>query len=150
MVIRKLTDAKLKKYIYFDWNIIQYIKHEKVVDGSFNAVEFKSFLQHLKSRYVFPASEGHLKDLSATFKKENLPYIEEDLSFLNEISSGFMLGILPDESLIPVKADIKVEFEKILNKSEVNMEFSIKGGSYQVDMDKLSRKSPFHPFLEKK
>ncbi|WP_043008017.1 hypothetical protein [Comamonas testosteroni] len=140
--------VKLKKYIYLDWNVIQYIKHEKVVDGSFNAVEFKSFLQHLKSRYVFPASEGHLKDLSATFKKENLPYIEEDLSFLNEISGGFMLGMRPDESLIPVEADIKAEFEKVLNESEVDLEFSIKGGSYQVDMDKLSRKSLFRPFLE--
>lgn len=140
--------VKLKRYIYLDWNVIQYIKHEKVVDGRFNAVEFKSFMQHLKSRYVFPASEGHLKDLSATFEK-NLLYIEEDLSFLNEISEGFMLGVLPNESLKPVKADIKAEFEKIQNESEVEPEFSIEGGSYQVDMDKLSRKSLFRPFLDK-
>lgn len=142
-------DIILKKYIYLDWNVIQYIKHEKVVEDKFNAVKFKSFMQRLKGRYVFPASEGHLKDLSATFKEENLPYIEEDLSFLNEIAEGFMLCVLPNESLMPVKADIRMEFEKIINKSEVEPKFSIEGGSYHVDMDKLSRKSLFRPFLEK-
>lgn len=147
--IRKKMDMKLKRYIYLDWNVIQYMKHERVVEGRFDAIQFKSFLQDLKNKYVFPASEGHLKDLAATFQEENRPYIEEDLSFLNEISEGFMLGMRPDESLMPVKADINAEFNKIINESEVELEFSVEGGSYQVDMDKLSKTSLLRPFLEK-
>ncbi|MCU8030899.1 hypothetical protein L5M51_14190 [Shewanella sp. SM73] len=139
----------MKKYIYLDWNVIQYMKHEKVVEGRFDAIKFKSFMQSLKGKYVFPASEGHLKDLAATFKKENWSFIEEDLSFLKEISEGLMLGVLSNETLMPVKADINEEFNKIINEREIEPEFTTEGGSYQVDMDKLSRESLFRPFLEK-
>lgn len=125
------------------------MKHEQVVEGKFDAIKFKSFMQDLKGKYVFPASEGHLKDLAATFKKENWPHIEKDISFLNEISESLMLGVLSDESLKPVKANIRNEFEKIINERKVEPEFSIKGGSYQVDMGKLSQESSFRPFLEK-
>jgi len=125
------------------------MKHEKVVEGKFDAIKFKSFIQSLKGKYVLPASEGHLKDLAATFKKENWSYIEEDLSFLNEISEGFMLGVLPNETLMPVKADVNDEFNKILNELEIELEFSVQGDSYQVDMDKLSQESLFRTFLEK-
>lgn len=141
--------SKLKKYIYLDWNVIQYMKHEQIVEGKFDAIKFKSFIQSLKGKYVFPASEGHLKDLAATFKKANWSYIEEDLSYLNEISEGFMLGVLQDETLMPVKADINDEFNKIVNERETEPEFSVQGGSYQVDMDKLSQESLFRPYLEK-
>lgn len=125
------------------------MKHEQVVEGKFDAIKFRSFIQDLKGKYVFPASEGHLKDLAATFKEENWPYIEKDLSFLNEISEGLMLGVLPDESLMPVKANIEDEFKKIINEREAELEFSIKGGSHQVDMERLSQGSLFRPFLEK-
>lgn len=88
------------------------MKHEQVVEGKFDAVKFKSFVQDLKSKYVFPASEGHLKDLAATFKEENWPHVEKDILFLNEICEISMLGILPDESFMPVNADIKDELKK--------------------------------------
>ncbi len=139
----------MKKYIYLDWNVIQYMKHEKVVEGKFDAVKFKSFMQGLKRKYVFPASEGHLKDLAATFKEENWPHIEKDISFLDEISESLMLGVLPDESLMPVKANIKDEFKKILNERKVELDFSVKGDSYHVDMGKLPPENLFRPFLEK-
>lgn len=125
------------------------MKHEQVVEGKFDAVKFKSFMQDLKSKYVFPASEGHLKDLAAKFKEENWPHVEKDILFLNEISESSMLGVLPDESLMPVNANIKDEFKKILNEREVEPEFSIKGESCQVDMGKLSQENLFRPFLEK-
>lgn len=141
--------SKLNKYIYLDWNVIQYIKHEKVVEGKFDAIRFKSFMKSLKGRYVFPASEGHLKDLAATFKKENWSYIEEDLSFLKEISEGLMLGLDRNDMLMPVKADINEEFNKIINEPEVEPGFSVESVSYQVDMDELSKESMFRPFLEK-
>jgi|GEM_PF-5985161 len=125
------------------------MKHEQVVEDKFDAIKFKSFIQSLKGKYVFPASEGHLKDLSATFKKENCLYIKDDLSYLNEISEGFMLSVLPNETLMPVKADINDEFKKILNERETEPAFSVEGDSYQVDMDKLSQESLFRPYLEK-
>ena len=39
--------SKLKKYIYLDWNVIQYMKHEQIVEGKFDAIKFKSFIQSL-------------------------------------------------------------------------------------------------------
>lgn len=140
---------KSRNYIYLDWNVIQYLKHGRVADGKFDAVKFKLFMQELKGKYLFPASEGHLRDLSASFKMENWPRIEEDLSFLAEISEGFMLAICPDEKIIAVKADVNAEFKKIINESKAQPNYTITGDSYRVDMNKLSRESLFRPFLEK-
>ncbi|ODX22426.1 hypothetical protein [Vibrio parahaemolyticus] len=138
----------MKKYIYLDWNVFQYMKHKKVIEGKFDAVKFKSFVESLKGKFYFPASEGHLKDLSATFKEENRSYIEEDLAFLNEISEGYMLGVSQNESLVPVPANINQQFENILNESQIDPDFSISGEAYNVDMSRLSKDSLFRPFLE--
>lgn len=137
----------MKNYIYLDWNVIQYMKHGRISDG-FDAVKFKEFIGELSKTYSFPASEGHLLDLASTFKAENIKYVKEDIEFLKEISGGFMLGINPDESLIPVKADISREFEKVKLDKNSYLEIAVTGESYQIDMNKLSRDSLLRPHLE--
>ena len=138
----------LKNYIYLDWNVIQYMKH-KTITNVFDAVKFKEFISELSATYAFPASEGHLRDLASTFNEDNLKYIEDDLAFLKEISKGLMLGINPDESLTPVEADISSEFEKIKLDTTPYPDIKVTGGSFKIDMNKLSKDSLFRPLLEK-
>lgn len=123
------------------------MKH-KTITKDFDAALFKEFISELSSTYIFPASEGHLRDLASS-SKENNQYIEEDISFLKEITKGFMLGVNPDESLTPVEADIYSEFKKIQLNTPSRPEIKVAGGSYRIDMEKLSKDSLFRPFLEK-
>ena len=67
----------IKKYIYLDWNVIQYMKHDTIIN-EINGTEFKILVKKLSKKYVFPWSEGHLQDLLISFKPSNLRYVEED------------------------------------------------------------------------
>lgn len=127
------------------------MKHGTITD-EFDAVKFKEFIIELSGKYAFPASDGHLRDLASSFKEGNQKYIKEDLDFLIEVSKGLMLGFRPDESLTPINADICGKFEEIiLEQKNTNLEVKVEvtGGSYKIDMDKLSKNSLFRPFLEK-
>ncbi|MFA0308524.1 hypothetical protein AB4543_21800 [Vibrio splendidus] len=141
----------MKKYIYLDWNVIQYMKRNIVVAGKFDAEQFNLFVNSYKNKFSFPISEGHLRDLSATYNEETKKYVEEDLSFIRKMSNGLMLGVSHDESEIrPIPADIQDQFRIILN--EVHEDSTIKvtgGGSHRIDMSKLSKNSLFRPHLEK-
>ena len=137
----------LKQYIYLDWNVIQYIKHE-TVNKKFNAPEFKKLIEELSKIYIFPISEGHLCDLSSGVTEDKIKYIDEDLIFIKAISKGFMLGVDSNEDIIPIQADIGAEFNNIQRPKKYNIEINVTGESYSVDMEKLSKSSLFRPLLE--
>jgi hypothetical protein len=119
------------------------MKH-KTIKKDFDAVLFKEFISELSSKYTFPASVGHLRDLASSLKENNPKYIEEDIYFLKEISKGFMLGVNPDETLTPVEADIGSAFKKIQSITPSHPpEIKVTGGSYRVDMEKLPKDSIF-------
>ncbi len=138
----------MKNYIYLDWNVIQYMKHNTIT-SSFDAVKFNEFINELAEKYSIPASNAHLRDLASSFNENNKNYIEEDIDFLRKISKGLMLGVSPNELPIPIEADVSSEFEKIISEKNIDLGINIVGGSYEVDMGKLSKDSLFRPFLEK-
>ena len=140
----------MTRYIYLDWNVIQYMKHERVVPNKFDAVKFREFVDELRSKYKFPASEGHLRDLASTLNSSSEKYINEDLKFLDDISNGIMLGIhSDDEMLIPTKENIEDQFKMIASEDEPEPVFSAVGESHEVDMKALPSKSLLRPLLEK-
>ena len=70
-------------YIYFDWNIVKYVK------DSDTDKKIASCIEWLRPRYRFPFSFAQLCDR----QKGNSQSINDDLSFLNELSEGYMVGI---------------------------------------------------------
>ncbi len=146
-----------KKYIYLDWNIIQYMKHSsKIEKKDINGKEFENLINKLSKKYIFPWSEGHLQDLLISLNPNNLEYIKEDLIFLKKISNNFALGIDEYENLRTQKnyIDIQVFFDELRNKNEIEekqeLVVNVEGSdTFQIDMNKLKNNSLLKPFLQK-
>jgi len=135
-------------YIYLDWNVIQYMKHQTKTN-SIDGKAFYDLVKKLSKRYVFPVSEGHLKDLAAGSTKTSRNIISQDLNFLKDISDGFVLGVDPNESLIPTnQVDIVTFFDSVANKQDGEPSFNVIGDTYQVDMVSLPKDDLLRPFLE--
>jgi len=143
----------MKKYIYLDWNVIQFIKkktyiEEKSIDGE----RFGNLVEKLKKRYVFPFSEAHLRDLSIS-KEE---YHDEDLDFLYKISDNNVLGFDDNENLMSQNhLNIKDVFSFILDKQKkeeqdlenVKINYFMPN-SFEVDLNKVTEDNILKPFIE--
>lgn len=137
----------MKNYIYLDWNVIQYIKHE-TVNKNLDAKKFKEHINALSKIYVFPISEGHLRDLSSGYSIDN-KYITEDLTFIKQLSNNLMLGVADAEKIVPVTADASVEFSKIIEEVQPELDIKVTGDAVKIDMEKLPINSLFRASLEK-
>lgn len=138
------------RYIYLDWNVIQYMKNSTVQD-SINGPEFANLVHKLSKKYQFPFSEGHLRDLAISFKFQNKSYVDEDLDYLNKISNGYALGTIDEnEALVTTNnVNIKEFFNELLNEQPDEPVFNISGGKYSVNSAKLSGGDIFKPHLKK-
>ncbi|MBL5862159.1 hypothetical protein JBO49_16260 [Serratia fonticola] len=137
-------------YIYLDWNVIQYMKHS-TIQKSIDGPAFYDLVKKLSKKYRFPFSEGHLRDLSISFKPENNENIKNDLEYLNILSQGYALGITKQDELIVItkkNIDIHTFFKDIILEQQVAPEFEIAGNSYSVNMTTLPKDDLFRPFLE--
>lgn len=141
------------KYIYLDWNVFQYIKHEAISEKKhINAVEFKKLIKKLSNKYIFPYSEAHLRDLAIS---NNEHYVNEDLKFIENISNNYVLGFIENEKIVIQKdyIDIKKFFDEIkLNiREELNRELVLDfktNNSYSISIDEVSNDDLFKPFIE--
>jgi hypothetical protein len=79
------------KFIYLDWNVIQYIKHG-IKNEKFNGPDFLELMKKIGKRYKFPFSDGHLKDLARSVCPENKEEVQKDLTFLEQISQGYAVS----------------------------------------------------------
>lgn len=138
------------RYIYLDWNVIQYMKNS-TVQGSINGPEFANLVRKLSKKYQFPFSEGHLRDLAESSKSHTNPYTNEDLEYLNKISDGFAIGIADENETLSTTNNVNIKelFNKILNETTSQPEFHISGGEYAVDYKKLPEGDIFRPYFEK-
>lgn len=82
-----ITKPIAKEYIYLDWNIFQNMKHSYNIE----AKELEKIIFKLSKKYFFPYSGAHLEDLVVSTEK-NSNFISEDLSYLKNISNGFLIG----------------------------------------------------------
>lgn len=79
------------KFIYLDWNVIQYVKHG-IKNEKFNGPDFLKLMKKIGKRYKFPFSDGHLRDLARSVRPENKEEVQKDLDFLEEISQGYAVS----------------------------------------------------------
>lgn len=142
------TEKATMKYVYLDWNVIQYMKHSTIKD-SINGSKFYELIKKLSGKYQFPFSEGHLKDLAVSFKPENKKYIDEDLNYINQLADGYALCMGENENLL-ITDDVNIHtfFNEIVFEVVDEPFFDIVGKSYNVDMKKLPKDNLFQPFLE--
>ena len=138
------------KYIYLDWNVVQYMKNSTIKD-SINGPEFSNIVNKLSKKYQFPFSEGHLKDLAISFDPQNKTYVEKDLDYLNKISNGYALGTIDENDTLGTTNNVKIKelFYELLTEQSKEPKFDISNGEYHVDSSKVSDKGIFKPHLEK-
>ncbi|BAO45099.1 hypothetical protein TBH_C2188 [Thiolapillus brandeum] len=146
-----------KQYIYLDWNVIQYMKNETIIEEkSINGKEFKRLIKKLSKKYIFPYSEAHLRDLATRISQTSKQYIEEDLIFLKDISGDYVLGLDENENCIPIKGrkNIKRFFDEIVECiNQENMQEPIiifeENNSYNVDLNRIDDGNLFKELLVK-
>lgn len=137
------------RYIYLDWNVIQYMKNS-TVQGSINGPEFSNLVCKLSNKYQFPFSEGHLRDLAINFKPENKLYIDKDLDYLNKISNGYVLEIRDDFDTLATTNNVNINevFSEILNEQRDKPVLDISDKEYSIDYKNISNDDIFIPHLE--
>lgn len=142
------------KYIYLDWNVIQYIKHKiKIEKKSIDGEKFGALVEKLKKIYIFPFSEAHLRDLSIS-KEE---YHEENLNYLSNYSNNSILGFLNENIVvIPITKNeinnffidiIKIQKEEQDNLENKDLDYFM-SNSFQIDLNKINKHSILKPYLE--
>ena len=138
------------KYIYLDWNVMQYSKQLKN-KNHIDETSFYGLVRKISRKYDFPFSIAHLKDLASS-KKNNNKHIEEDLLFIQSFSKGCAITL--DNNKLKIIKDINAdkEFEGALSliKENKNIELDIvvSGDSYEIDMSQVKKDDLFKDFLE--
>ena len=56
----------MKKYIYLDWNVYKYLSEPRQDKGNTD-IDMLSTIKSLKNKFIFPYSEGHIKDKASGF-----------------------------------------------------------------------------------
>jgi hypothetical protein len=125
------------------------MKHENVEK---KGKEFKELVEKFSNKYIFPYSEGHLRDLAVS---NNEVYIQEDLAFLKDISNNYCLGLDNNENIVYQRnyIDIKQFFDNIkkIVKEEENNTIEL---NFQTDnkcnvvVNQIDENNLFKPFIE--
>ncbi|MCT7606782.1 hypothetical protein N5U27_09755 [Aliarcobacter butzleri] len=141
-----------KEYIYLDWNIFQNMKHS-YNNNNTEAKELEKLIFKLSKKYFFPYSGVHLEDLVISTEK-NSNFISEDLSYLKNISNGFLIGRIEElnnefriEKFSVLKAykQIKKKYksEKTIKTNFNTREFE----PIKVDLSQLNKHNMFYRLL---
>jgi hypothetical protein len=138
----------MEKFIYLDWNVIQYCKNPR--KNSEIDKEFLTLINALKCKYRFPFTEGQLLDLSASSKDGKIDNnIREDLNFLNKISDG--LALCYNNYMDPqlVKKDMDIEFYKILDERNEKLVTKMVPDfpPIKIDLSRMNRNDLFFKFI---
>lgn len=137
-----------KDYIILDWNVIQYIKNNTNYYD-----DYMQIINCVRRRYEFPFCEAHLKDLANSFSEDNKEQIDQDLSFLKQISKSVAVVVEEKtEKLYLIKLDPCTSFQEILFENSKEHTFSVPIypiTEFQVDMQQLDKEHPMYNILEK-
>lgn len=103
-----------RDYIYLDWNVIKYLKepreNKEKIDG-----DVYQIILRLGKKYVFPFSEAHIEDRCNNYKEEYLQFIEDDLSFVSNLSNGYCVAQQAEtKELKVIKCDVMSLFNDIM------------------------------------
>ena len=113
-----------RKYIYLDWNVFKYIKEPRTEYEELDK-SVKEIVIRTRNKYVYPFSEAHLRDRVNKYKPAYREKVEEDLSFVENISEGYCLAYRPDNGWIqPIKQSITEVFEQIISLQDKPLDLS--------------------------
>lgn len=135
-----------QKYIYLDWNVMKYVKKPRV-DYKDLDLEFKEIVSKIGTKYYFPYSEGHMRDLFFKYDEKNRNFISSDLNFLSSLSNDIAINPEFKDDFL-VNKDPNVFFEEILIdelKAKPNIEIPIEVEN--IDVAKLEEEHPFYELL---
>jgi hypothetical protein len=86
----------MKDYIYLDWNVYKYLKkpreEERDKAGHDADLKLKPLVQRLSTKYIFPYSEGHIKDVANKYTPDKRDYVVSDLTFAESINHQECIG----------------------------------------------------------
>jgi len=143
--------TKMFKYIYLDWNVIQYMKSPRQEHKEMDAF-FKELIFNLRKKYIFPYCEAHLKDLANGYSEKNAEYIKEDLNFITLISKNNVIGIQgKEDQFIIIEHDPFELFNRIIQKPKQSPYVDSKknpNDCFIVDMDLIDKDNPLYEMLE--
>jgi hypothetical protein len=142
-----------KEYIYLDWNIFQNMKHS-YHDNNTEAKELEKLISKLSKKYFFPYSGVHLEDLVVSTEK-NSNFILEDLSYLKNISNGFLIGRIKElnnelriEKFSVLKAYKQIkenyEFEKSIKINFNTPQFD----PIEIELSQMNKDNLFYNLLK--
>ena len=121
-------------------------------------IDMLNMVKKLKSKYIFPYSEGHIKDRSSRFKAEYRAEVEKDLEFVKTITDDYLLisrSQIPDvnirqKEIIIVKKpmleyfDAYIKMPKTESAKADRMEFE----DFTVDMSAVATDHPLYEYLK--
>jgi hypothetical protein len=138
----------MEKFIYLDWNVIQYCKNHRKnneIDDKFLAL-----INDLKGKYKFPFTEGQLLDLSTSSKDGKIDNnIREDLNLLKNISGNLALCYNDSMETQLAKKDIDIEFYKILDEKDEKLATKMVPDfpPIKIDLARMSENDLFFKFI---
>ena len=143
----KCESVEERKYIVFDWNVIQYIKNPRTENDCDR--QLSELLPILKKKYYFPFCEVHLRDLKTSYVQGHFDMVNNDLEFLEILSQG--VGIIKrNEEKCLANCSLRTYFDFILNEEIPDIKLTPKINSIsKIDVDKLDLNSPLKPLLDK-
>lgn len=145
--ILKCESVEERKYIVFDWNVIQYIKNSRTRNDCDR--QLSDLLPILKKKYYFPFCEVHLRDLKTSYIQSHFEMVNNDLEFLENLSQGIGL-IKKNEEKCLAKCSLKTYFDYILSEEIPDIKLIPKINSIsKIDVDKLDLDNPLKPLLDK-
>lgn len=158
----------MAKYIYLDSNAFWLMKRDH---ADFNP-EFLRIVQKLGTRYKFPFSSAHLRDIALGDKPGKSEYVENDLRLLMQLSKGDAVDLdmamdMPTSHVSPIANPISggegpwitqgridniiPEYQKIrahdYDKSSQRVSSDFQGESYSVDMAQIPDGHPMKAHL---
>lgn len=140
----------MDKYIYLDWNVFKYIKKPRSDRESLD-LEAANIILNISSKYTFPYSEGHLRDLSHKYSEEHKDLVLDDLRFVSKISKDFVLGVDNNDDFHLIKKDPCVFFEELQSQKAIydpNKEIRINKDGLKKDL--IDTQHPFYDQLNEK
>lgn len=147
----------MKDYIYLDWNVYKYLKkpreEERDKAGHDADLMLNPLVQRLSTKYLFPYSEGHIKDVANKYTPDKRDYVVSDLAFAESINHQECIGYGYKGSELVFDSQYKpmLEFfdEYVNNKEQRGAVASheIKIAPFRVDMSQINEDHPLYDFL---
>ena len=147
-----------KKYIYLDWNVYKYLSEPRQDKRNID-VDMLNLIKKLKSIYIFPYSEGHIKDRANKYSGEHREQVEKDFAFAETINDRYLLipnSMISDSNVAKGMSEIVIAKQSMLEyfdafidrpKGEFTNTNSVQFENFTINKEEINEDNPFYEFL---